>query len=91
MKRLVVACFLTALSAPSFAQSAQSAGTLSGPSSELTAERTPSDMRHSGDTNAQGERLICRNTQVQSNSRLGSRRVCHTQAEWHVIAQQSTD
>jgi hypothetical protein len=88
MKSLVVALSLLALSAPVCAQTGGSAGQTV---SDLSVERVASDTHHTGEVNAQGERLICRMTPQQSSSRLGMRRVCHTQAEWRAISQEPTD
>jgi len=49
------------------------------------------DTRHTGDTNAQGERLICRTQSSSSTSRMASRRVCRTAAEWREISRTSND
>jgi hypothetical protein len=86
MKRLVVVFCLSLLSAPAFGQTGRSLGT-TGP--DLEAERAPSDTRHSGDADERGERLVCRTSQAQSYSRMGSHRVCHTQGEWRAIDRQA--
>lgn len=88
MKSLVVALSLLTLSAPLFAQTGSSG---SQTVSDLSVERVASDTHHTGDVNAQGERLICRMTAQQSSSRMGMHRVCHTQAEWHAISTQPND
>ena len=85
MKTLAVAACLVLLSSPAVAQTARS---LSTNSPDLSDERAVSDNHHSGDTNAQGERLICRTVPSQSYSRMGNRRVCHTQREWRAIDQE---
>lgn len=43
------------------------------------------DARRTGDTNEQGERLVCRMSRTSSTSRMSSRRVCHTEAQWRQI------
>ena len=91
MKSLVVALSLLTLSTPVFAQSGNSEAPTA---SEASVERAPSDAHRNADTNAQGERLICRMTTAgaqQSSSHMGMRRVCHTEAEWRVIAQESAE
>ena len=88
MKSLVVALSLLTLSTPAFAQSGGAEGQTV---SDLSVTRTAGDTHHTGEVNAQGERLICRMTPQQSSSRMGMRRVCHTQAEWHVISTQPND
>jgi len=44
-----------------------------------------SDTRRTGDTNEQGERLICRMSPTSSTSRMSSRRVCRTEAQWRQL------
>ena len=44
-----------------------------------------SDARRTGDTNEQGERLICRMSPTSSTSRMSSRRVCRTEAQWRQL------
>ena len=93
MKSLVVALSLLTLSAPVFAQSGSSEGQ-AAIASDASAERAPADAHRNGETNAQGERLICRMTTAgaqQSSSHMGMRRVCHTQAEWRAIAQEAAE
>jgi hypothetical protein len=72
------------LASPALAQSDQPRA-----SRDHGIDTTPSDTARSGDTNAQGERLICRSVASSSTSRMGQRRVCHTAAEWRVA--QRTD
>jgi hypothetical protein len=91
MKSLVVALSLLTLSAPVCAQSGSTEGQTS---SDLSGSRQASDTHHTGDVNAQGERLICRMTpqqSSQSSSHMGMRRVCHTQAEWRAISTEPND
>ena len=88
MRRLVVACCLVLVSTPAMAQNVRSLSTGSPPLSE---DRAATDTRRTGETNAQGERLQCRNTQAQSYSRMGGRRVCHTAQEWRAIDQAASD
>jgi hypothetical protein len=88
MKSLVVALSLLTLSAPVFAQTGGAEGQTT---SDLSVTRQASDTHHTGDVNAQGERLICRMTAQQSSSRMGMHRVCHTQSEWRAISQEPND
>jgi hypothetical protein len=64
------------IAAPAFAQEAPRAGADHG------ATAAPGDARHSGDTNENGERLICRSISSSSTSRMAARRVCRTAAQW---------
>jgi hypothetical protein len=73
------------IAAPAFAQDAPRAGADHG------ASTTPSDTRHTGDTNENGERLICRSISTSSTSRMASRRVCRTEAQWREISRSSRD
>ncbi len=43
------------------------------------------DARRTGDTNEQGERLICRMSRTSSTSRMSSRRVCRTAEQWRQV------
>lgn len=52
---------------------------------------TQNDTRRTGDTNEQGERVICRMQQLSSTSRMSARRVCRTAAEWRQISQSGHD
>jgi hypothetical protein len=73
------------IAAPAFAQDAPRAG------SDHGATSAPGDARHTGDTNANGERLICRSISSSSTSRMAARRVCRTAAEWRQIQQADGD
>jgi hypothetical protein len=86
MKALAVASCLVLISSPAFAQTARSLATNSP---DLADDHAVSDTHHSGDANAQGERLVCRNVQAQSYSRMGTHRVCHTEQQWRAIDQQA--
>jgi hypothetical protein len=83
MRALVAAVSLLAFASPAFAQGGVNLNRDRGASS------TPSDTHRTGDTNANGERLICRNETTSSTSRMAARRVCHTEAEWRAIARAS--
>src|ERR1043166_1333119 len=85
MNRLVVACCLALLSTPAMAQNVRSLGT---GSTALSEDRAAPDTRRTGETNAQGERLQCRNIQAQSYSHMGGRRVCRTAQEWRAAPHQ---
>jgi hypothetical protein len=86
MKAFVIAVSLFALSSPAFAQGGpRSVGADHG------ADAAPGDVRQTGDTDAQGQRLICRSSATSSTSRMSVRRVCRTQAEWREISRQSRD
>jgi hypothetical protein len=82
MRALVAAVSLLALASPVFAQR-------TNVNRDAGASSTPSDTHRTGDTNENGERLICRMTPTSSTSRMSSRRVCHTDAEWREIARAS--
>jgi len=62
--------------APALAQEAPRA------SADHGATSAPGDTRHTGDTNENGERLICRSISSSSTSRMAARRVCRTAAQW---------
>lgn len=64
------------LAGPAMAQDRPRGGADHGPTN------TPGDARHTGDLNENGERLICRNTSTSSTSRMATRRVCRTEAQW---------
>lgn len=66
--------------APAFAQNEEPSVTM-----DRGASSAPGDSRRSGETNDQGERLICRVAADSSTSRMSARRVCHTAAEWRQI------
>lgn len=66
--------------APAFAQNDGSS-----PVNMDRGASSASDSRRTGDTNEQGERLVCRMTPTSSTSRMSSRRVCRTEAEWRQI------
>lgn len=67
------------IAGPAFAQ-----GGDRGPGAVLDhgASTTPSDTRRTGDTNEQGERLVCRTGMTSSTSRMSARRVCRTEQQW---------
>jgi len=83
MKALVAAVSLLVLSSPAFAQGDTNVNHDTGGSAPA------SDIHRTGDTNANGERLICRTVATSSTSRMASRRTCHTEAEWRAIARAS--
>jgi hypothetical protein len=83
VKAFTLAIVSLSVAAPAFAQG--SVGLDRG------ADRTSSDARRTGDTNEQGERLICRSVNTSSTSRMATRRVCRTAAEWREISRQSQD
>jgi hypothetical protein len=64
------------IAAPALAQNEPRAGADHG------ASAAPGDARHTGDTNENGERLICRSISNSSTSRMAARRVCRTAAQW---------
>jgi hypothetical protein len=80
MKALVAAASLLVLSSPALAQGGVNLNRDNGSSAS-----TPTDVRRTGDTNENGERLICRTAPTSSTSRMSARRVCHTAAEWRAI------
>jgi len=71
---------------PAFAQSGPAVGNM-----DHGASAAPGDQRHSGDTNENGERLICRNVSSSSTSRMAARRVCRTAAEWREANRANAD
>lgn len=73
------------IAAPAFAQDAPRAGADHG------ASTTPSDTRHTGDTNENGERLICRSISTSSTSRMAARRICRTAEQWRQAQQSDGD
>jgi hypothetical protein len=83
MKALVLAASLLVVTSSAFAQDGPSANRDHG------IDATPSDTRHSGDSNASGERLVCRTSSTSSTSRMAPRRVCRTGQEWREMARQS--
>ena len=64
------------IATPAFAQDEPRAGADHG------ATSAPGDARRTGDTNENGERLICRSISSSSTSRMAARRVCRTAAQW---------
>jgi hypothetical protein len=86
MKAFVIAVSLFALSSPAFAQ-----GGVRAAGADHGADVGPGDTRRSGDTDAQGERLICRSMSSSSTTRMAVRRVCRTATEWREISRQSGD
>lgn len=86
MKALVAALSLFALSSPAFAQ-----GGVRSAGADRGADVGPGDTRQSGDTDANGDRLVCRSMSSSSTTRMAARRVCHTAAEWRQISRQTRD
>ena len=85
MKALAAALTLFALSSPAFAQDG------SGTSAPRTADAAQANSSQSGDNGAQAERRICRRTEAESGSRMGTRRVCRTASEWRDAARRAAD
>lgn len=85
MKAFVAAMSVLALSSPAFAQGGPRAVPDRGSSN------TPSDTARTGDTNAQGERLVCRVVSDSSTSRMASRRVCRTEEQWREMSRSGRD
>jgi len=83
MKAFVAAMSLLVLSSPALAQDGPRGGLDRG------ADSTPSDSARTGDSNAQGERLICRVINTSSTSRMASRRVCRTAEQWREASRSS--
>ena len=76
---VLISSFLVA--APAFAQS--SMGSVSGSAAELSTEsEAPERTGAASERNADGERRICRRIEADSSSRMATRRVCRTAAEW---------
>lgn len=75
MKFHVVLLASALFAAPALAQNGPRAATEHGAS-------TPSDARHTGDLNENGERLSCRTISTSSTTRMAARRVCRTAAQW---------
>ena len=73
------------IAAPALAQNEPRAGADHGASS------APGDTRRTGDTNENGERLICRSISNSSTSRMAARRVCRTAAEWRAAQRNDGD
>ena len=69
------------VAAPAFAQTGDRASV----GADHGTSGAQSDARRTGDTNEQGERLICRLSPTSSTSRMSSRRVCRTEAQWRQI------
>lgn len=85
MKALAAALTLFALSSPASAQDGPR--TVAG----RGADEAPATSDQSGDNEAQAERRICRRTEADSGSRMGSRRVCRTASEWRDAARRAAD
>lgn len=85
MKALAAALTLFALSSPAFAQDGPRTAAGRG------TDETPVTSDQSGDSEAQGERRICRRTEADSGSRMGTRRVCRTASEWRDAARRAGD
>lgn len=84
MKAFVVVISGLLLATPALAQ--PSGGTMSGSGAGLS-ERTdlPESTGPGANANANapnGEHLVCRRVETGSTSRMSSRRVCRTAAEW---------
>lgn len=54
-------------------------------------DRAPGDTRRTGDTDSQGERLVCRTMSTSSTTRMAARRICRTEAQWREISRSSRD
>ncbi len=54
-------------------------------------DTTPSDTRRSGDTNENGERLVCRTGSTSSTSRMAPRRICRTAEQWRAASRADSD
>lgn len=78
MRPVVVALFCCGLGISSAAAAQDRVGL----NRDTGASSTPSDTRRTGDLSENGERLICRTLSDSSTSRMASRRVCRTAAEW---------
>ena len=83
MKAFVAAVALLALASPA---AAQQEGNNRG-NFDHGSRNQPGDTAHTGDTNEQGERLICRMVSDSSTSRMARRRVCRTAEQWRTISQ----
>ena len=78
MRFVLVGAICCALAAPASAQMATGAM-----NTGLTpSEREEPQLESAAETSANGERLICRRIASGTASRMGSRRVCRTAAEW---------
>lgn len=66
---------------------AQQEGRVAGGLDHGASSSTPNDTRRTGDTNAQGERVVCRTVSTSSTSRMAARRVCRTEAQWREAQQ----
>ncbi|HST36858.1 MAG TPA: hypothetical protein VLK25_09565 [Allosphingosinicella sp.] len=86
MKAFLAAMSVLALSSPAFAQENPAPTGTTSP-----ADATPSAAAHPSETNAQGERLICRASRGDVNSRMGARRICKTAEEWRAINRANAD
>jgi len=81
MKALVVFISGLVLAGPAFAQS--SMGSVGGLGGELATQNdTPESTGEANQRGADGERRICRRVETDSSSRMATRRVCRTAAEW---------
>jgi hypothetical protein len=81
MRAFVVLISGLLVAAPAFAQS--SAGSVSGSAAELSTQNdTPESSGAADSRDADGERRICRRIESDSSSRMATRRVCRTAAEW---------
>ena len=69
------------IAAPALAQDEPRTGADHG------ATAAPGDARHTGDTNENGERLICRSVSTSSTSRMAARRICRTAQQWRQVQQ----
>jgi hypothetical protein len=85
MKALAAALTLFALSSPALAQDGPRAAAGRG------SDEAPGTSGQSGDNEAQAERRICRRTEAESGSRMGTRRVCRTASEWRDAARRAAD
>jgi len=78
MKFVALALLAASMPAVALAQS----GPASGPSEFASSDRSDPPDLESSSAPAGGERLICRRIQTGGPSRMNSRRVCRTAAEW---------
>lgn len=70
------------IAAPAFAQDGPAVSRNRG------IDSTPSDTRRTGDTNENGERLLCRTISTSSTSRMAPRRICRTAEQWRAASRE---
>jgi hypothetical protein len=78
MRLAIVASLCCMLATPASAQMATGAMN----TGLIPSEREELQQQSAAETPANGERLICRRIASGTASRMGSRRVCRTAAEW---------